>query len=45
MQDAGVSKLIKLELREWEDFVADAEDTAARPREPRGGSRVLPTTT
>jgi len=45
MQDAGVSKLIKLELREWEDFVADAEENVARPREPRGGSRVLPTTT
>ncbi len=45
MQDAGVSRLIRLELREWEDFLAEAEDQVAAVHNPHAGSRVLPTTT
>jgi chromosome segregation protein len=45
MEDAGVSRIIKLELREWEDFLADAEQKVAAVRAPRAGTRVLPTQT
>lgn len=45
MDDPGVSKLLRLELREWEDFLSEAESQVAAVRAPRAGSRVLPTTT
>ena len=45
MESPGVSKLIKLEMREWEDFLADAEDQVEGARPPQAGMRVLPTTT
>jgi chromosome segregation protein len=43
MQDAGVSTLIRLEMRDWEDFLAEAEEQVSTRRTPRAGTRVLPT--
>ena len=45
MEDAGVSQLIRLELREWEEFMTDAEEKVATVTRPHVGSRVLPTQT
>ncbi len=43
MEEAGVSKLIRLELREWGEFMAEAERQTGGHRPARAGSRVLPT--
>lgn len=43
MQDAGVSTLIRLEMRDWEGFLAEAEEQVSTLRAPRAGTRVLPT--
>ena len=45
MEQAGVSQLIKLELRDWEEFLAEAESQVATARAPHAGTRVLPTST
>ena len=42
MEEAGVSQIIKLEMQEWEEFLADAEQKVAGTRASRAGSRVLP---
>lgn len=42
MQEPGVSTLIKLELRDWEHFLSDAERNGAQAGSPRAGTRVLP---
>ncbi len=42
MEEAGVSQIIKLEMQEWEEFLADAEQKVAGAQASHAGNRVLP---